>query len=85
MGDLSGAARSWAERRLRPRGRVDALGLGLQVLSLMAFVGELIPWPPDSLDFRVLALRLVTLLVGVVGYRLRRFARNEPLDYVHWP
>jgi len=51
----------------------------------MAFVGELIPWPPDSLDFRVLALRLVTLLVGVVGYRLRRFARNEPLDYVHWP
>jgi len=81
-----GAAHSFFEGRLRPRGLVDALALGVQVLSLAAFIGELLRWPPDSLDIRVIILRVVTLLVGATSYYVRRVARREPLfDYGHWP
>jgi hypothetical protein len=72
--------------RLRPRNPVDALALGLEVLSLVFFVGEIIRWPPDSLDRGVILIRVATLLVGAIAYYVRRLARKEPLfDYRHWP
>ena len=72
--------------RLLPLGPVDALGLALEVLSLAAFIGELIRWPPDSVDLRVLIARVITLLIGVVGYVVRRLARKERIfDYGNWP
>jgi hypothetical protein len=74
------------ERRLIPRGPVDSLGLALEIVALAAFVGELFLWPPDSLDLKVLIIRVITLLVNVVGYVVRRLARREPIfDYGHWP
>jgi hypothetical protein len=86
LDNWTGATRALIERRLRPRGPVDALGLALEIVALAAFVGELIIWPPDSLDLKVLVIRVVTLLVNVVGYVVRRLGRKEPIfDYGHWP